>query len=280
MTWKEAFDFGIYHIQDHYQKREAEQVMAILFEDCFAVTNRQKVTELTEGQKAQFHTFVQRLKNGEPIQYVTGVANFMGINLKVSKRVLIPRPETEELVAWILEDYAQSRQQLDVMDIGTGSGCIPIAIKKKKPSFRVFALEESLDALNVARINAKNLKTHIEIFRIDFLDEQDWTFLGSFDIIVSNPPYIPKKEEQLMHKNVLDFEPYEALFVEDEEPLLFYKKLSKFADLKLKENGACYMEINEHYSNELQQYLLTEGWVNIEVRKDMQGKDRMIKISR
>jgi len=278
MNWKEAFDFGTYHILDHYDKREAQNIMSILLEDCFQVTNLDRSDALSKEKEQEIKIFIERLKLGEPIHYITGKKNFFGYDFMVNPNVLIPRPETEELVDWVIEDHKSDNTQKNVLDIGSGSGCISITIKKKKPTFRVFAVEESIEALNVGRINAKKLRAAVEFLRLDILDQQNWQYLGAFDLIISNPPYIAPHELKNLKTHVVDYEPYEALFVEGQDPLVFYKAISKFAQNHLHSKGAIYFEISEFFVEELMEYFRSEGWKGIELRNDLQGKPRMIKL--
>ena len=277
MSIKEAYNYSIYRLLEEYDRREADNIARILFEDLYDIRNfkRQEVFD----QKTSLEANLDRLIKLEPIQYVTGKTIFYGLPFRINRHVLIPRPETEELVHWILEDYKKDHKQLDVLDIGTGSGCICATLKKKKPSFRVFGIEESLDALNCSRINARKLGVNIEFFRVNILKRQLWGVFSGFDIIVSNPPYISEAEKELLSQNVIDYEPAMALFVNDDDPLIFYRTIAEFAENYLNHKGFIYLEMNEYYANDIVD-LFEKKFDNAEVKTDMQGKKRMIKVSK
>ena len=228
---------------------------------------------LTKEEISFINSAINRLKQSEPIQYVLGVTEFMGFTFKVDKRVLIPRPETEELVEWILRVI--SKPDINILDIGTGSGVIPVSIKKLRPETNVFAWDISEDALIVAKENALLNSVDINFKRVDILQYQADKHL--FDIIVSNPPYVTYGEKSQMLKNVLDFEPHTALFVPDNDSLLFYRAIAKFSLESLKPGGVLYFEINETFGNETVELLKSYGFVSIELKKDISEKDRMIK---
>jgi len=237
---------------------------------------KNKVPYLTCTQLENLDAITERLKKNEPVQYVLGESWFAGIKFKVNKNVLIPRPETEELVDWIVKENQKSKgKSQNIIDIGTGSGCIPIIIKKKLPEADVSAIDVCSEALFTATENAIELNAEVDFLLLDFLDEEKWKELGQYDIIVSNPPYIKQSEINTMHERVKEFEPHLALFVPDEDALLFYKKLSDFSINHLKPGGSLFVEINEALGEQVVN--LFRGFANIELRKDMQGKDRMIK---
>ncbi len=230
-----------------------------------------------EGEINMFAA-LSELISQRPIQYILGETEFCGLPFKVSEDVLIPRPETEELVQWIVD--AHNNVNSSVLDIGTGSGCIAISIAKQILNSKVYALDVSEEALNLARQNAVLNNAIIEFIHADILNPQ---FIDSglkqtkFDIIVSNPPYIRELEKAQMAPNVLDNEPHLALFVEDDTPLLFYEKIMIFAKDKLNKSGVLYFEINENYGQEICNLLKRENFDNVELKKDIYGKDRMIK---
>ncbi|MDY0904904.1 peptide chain release factor N(5)-glutamine methyltransferase [Pedobacter sp. CFBP9032] len=214
------------------------------------------------------------LKIGKPIQHILGVAHFYGSVFEVNENVLIPRPETEELVDWIIHDHTPIRtQNLKVLDIGTGSGCIPISLKNYLPDFDVVGLDISPDALIVAERNAESIGVDVVFIKANILNYQTDV---KFDVIVSNPPYIRELEKQQMHDNVLAHEPHLALFVKDDDALVFYQAIVDFALTNLNFNGRLYFEINEYLGEEMIEMLGNKGFKNISLRKDMQGKDRMI----
>ena len=232
---------------------------------------------LSKAQRTKLDTILQALATYKPIQYVLGEAWFAGMLFFVNEHVLIPRPETEELVDWITSEIQNSKFKIqNIIDIGTGSGCIPISLKKKSPGLSVTAVDISNDALIVAKQNADSLQADIRLLNIDFLDETNWDQLPVFDIIVSNPPYIKQSEQSNMNKNVLDFEPLIALFVPDEDALLFYRKIAVFGKTHLAKQGYIFFEINEALGKEVCALLEANGY-KVELRKDLQGKDRMVR---
>ena len=215
---------------------------------------------------------VLRLKDFEPIQYILGETEFMDIKLKVNTSVLIPRPETEELVSWIMENPPDFPR---ILDIGTGSGCISLALKKMISSAKISAVDISENALEVANKNAVLNKLDVHFFKADILNWKNYNW-SLFDIIVSNPPYVREMEKQRMQPNVLRYEPENALFVTNENPLIFYREIAKFAQQYLSLNGKLYFEINEYLGNKLRELLAGFGFENIEIRKDINGNERMI----
>ena len=210
-----------------------------------------------------------------PIQYVLGFEEFYGLPFNVNANVLIPRPETEELVKWILDDFTQNHESLTVLDLGTGSGCIAIALKHEHPTWSVSGIDKSEEALMVARSNAKLNNVDVEFSKNDLLDFVP--IQQNYDIIVSNPPYIRKSEKRLMQQNVLAYEPEMALFVEDENPLVFYNAIAQIAQKQLKSSGKLYLEINEALGVEMVQMLKEQGFSEVELHCDLFGKPRMVK---
>jgi release factor glutamine methyltransferase len=224
---------------------------------------------------------LQDLKKNIPIQYILGETEFYGFPVKVNKNVLIPRPETEELVDWILKTECNKGDiQLNILDIGTGSGCIAISISKKLSKANVYALDISEEALVIAKLNAEINDVDIQFVQGNILNSQTWNNeikSTAFDIIVSNPPYIRKLEQEQMRENVLNYEPHLALFVNNEDPLQFYKAIAEYALKNLKMNGVLYFEINEYLGNQMLQLLENYNFNSIELKQDIFGKDRMIK---
>lgn len=229
--------------------------------------------ELLPAQLTSYLEVLKLLKTGMPIQYVLGETLFYGLNFKLNPAVLIPRPETEELVEWIIESVG-NRAALKIIDIGTGSGCIGIALKKNLPTTRLSALDISKSALDTASSNASLNQVSIDFIHADI---HHFTVADKFDIIVSNPPYITISEKEEMHENVLAHEPHLALFVSNESPLVFYERIADFAVASLQERGMLFFEINEHLGRETVEMLTHKSFTNIELKKDMQGKDRMIR---
>jgi release factor glutamine methyltransferase len=215
-----------------------------------------------------------KLKNQIPIQYIVGETGFYGLQFKVDKNVLIPRPETEELVEWIVQNHKNSNS-VKILDIGTGSGCIAISLAKNLPNAAVFALDISSEAINIAKNNATMNHVNVNFLNADILTISKLP--DTFDIIVSNPPYVRELEKDQMQQNVLSNEPHIALFVENENPLLFYDKIAELSKKHLTENGVLYFEINQYLGTETVDLLKTKGFKNVEIKKDIYGADRMVK---
>lgn len=233
---------------------------------------------LSESDLLFYHDALKRLRKQEPFQYILGEVWFYDLNLKIDSRALIPRPETEELVDWIKTDL-KNHSQPTIMDLCSGSGCIALALKSLMLESNCSAAEYSEDALSLLRENTKRTNLSLDISKMDVLNEDDYSCLvpNSFDCWVSNPPYIPTREKSLMAPNVLKHEPLMALFVADEDPLIFYRVIAEKALVYLKKEGVLYFEINENLTVSMLTLLEGLGFVNIEVRKDLQGKDRMMK---
>ncbi len=251
---------------------------------------------LSKTEADFFFEILEGLKQQKPIQYLLGETEFYGLQFKVNDNVLIPRPETEELVDWILKSY-ESRvissepsnlkssivnRQLKILDIGTGSGCIAISLAKHLPEAQVFAVDISESALEIAKENADSNGVEVKFIKADILESSLWEDValrqkGSFDIIVSNPPYVRELEKQEIKPNVLDNEPHLALFVENDNPLIFYKGITDFAVDKLKSNGSLYFEINQYLGQETKQLLVDAEFKAVELREDLNGNDRMLK---
>jgi len=232
--------------------------------DCIINSNQ----VLNKSQLSKIKQIVAELKTHKPIQYILGKTEFYGLKIKVNEHTLIPRPETEQLVDWILKENFVA-----ALDIGTGSGCIPIALAKHTDA-KVLAIDVSEDALLIAEENAKNNEVEIDFIHQDILQTN---YLQKVDLIVSNPPYVLESEKEKIQENVLDYEPELALFVEDKNPLIFYKKIASLAINFLNENGKLFFEINAKFGKETIEMLADIGFVNIELKKDMNDKDRMIK---
>ena len=271
-------------LEDEYPDTEIQSFFNLLTE-CFLKMKRLDVTlnlyAPISGKKSEkFEDAIKRLKNHEPIQYIIGASEFYGLPFKVTENTLIPRPETEELVRWITDSVA-SKSELSILDVGTGTGCIAICLAKNIPNARVFALDVSKKALIVAKTNAKLNNVDVQFFELDILNWEnsafDLEFANlKFDIIVSNPPYVRSLEKAQMSANVLNHEPALALYVEDDEPLVFYRAITEFAKTYLKSNGQLFFEINQFLGVEMLQLLNTSNFKNIELKKDSFGNDRMI----
>lgn len=235
------------------------------------VLNYEKEIPKTEFKR--FEEALNRLKNHEPIQYILQSTHFFGLDFLVTPAVLIPRPETEELVAWILE-HIDKTANLSILDLGTGSGCITITLSKHLPNAKVFALDVSANALEIARFNASKNNVCVNFIESNMLE---WSSTQQFDIIVSNPPYVLKKEQNHMKDNVLKHEPHLALFVDNASPLIFYEALIKIAHTNLRSNGFCFAEINESFGEETKALFHEFLFKNVNLKKDTFGKQRMLK---
>jgi len=274
-----------------FPEMEVESFFYLLTESYLEKTRIQLALEpdfeLNSTQLQQFEKALQRLLQQEPIQYILGDTEFFGYPFQVNQHTLIPRPETEELVAWIIEDVKNKNQEnsqhkplnsnITILDIGTGSGCIPISLAKELPQAKVSSIDVSEEALQVARRNSTLNKVAVNFIQQDILKAE--CLPEKYDVIVSNPPYVRELEKEQMHQNVLDFEPELALFVENDDPLIFYRKIAKLAKNALTENGKLYFEINEYLPEEMVSLLEEIGYQDIELKKDIFGKFRMCKAS-
>ena len=234
--------------------------------------------EISEEEVEKWNAILSELQQEKPIQYITGEAWFYGLRFEVNNNTLIPRPETEELVDWILSSsITQHPTPITILDIGTGTGCIPISLKTNLPQANVSAIDVSEHALEVAKRNAVSNNVEVNFIQANILEVEDLN--QPFDIIVSNPPYVRNLEKQEIKKNVLDYEPHLALFVEDTDALLFYRKIAQLAFDNLTPNGLLFFEINQYLGKETIELLQNLGFKNIELKKDMFGNNRMIKCS-
>ncbi len=281
MTIQQAYLQLLQQLSTLYDNRESGNIADLVIEKITALRKIDRIvykdTIISPEEQNLLSKITSELLQHKPVQYAIGEAWFMGMKLLVNEQVLIPRPETEELANWIIQDIkTNKKKEVSVLDIGTGSGCIPMSIKQLLPYTYVTAIDISEGALQVAKINSVNLNVLIDFLLLDILDENTWKQLGHFDIIVSNPPYIRNSEGLTMRKNVMDYEPHLALFVEDNDPLLFYKKIATFAKTHLQQTGKIYVEINEEFAQEVISIFQQNSFFNIELRKDMQGKDRMV----
>ena len=277
MIIQEAHQLLIQSILSIYEDREARNIADIITEYItgFKGTDRilNKNLVLNNSQEVYYKDCIKRLLVQEPVQHITGEAWFYKYPFYVNNHVLIPRPETEELVAHIIRENAHKKVAL--LDIGTGSGCIAISLKKNLIT-SVTAIDISTEALSVAIRNAKDLEADIQFIQQDFLNESLWNTLHKYDVIVSNPPYIKYAEKKEMMNNVLQYEPLIALFVENDDPLLFYRDIAIFGKEHLNNEGAIWLEINESLGKETKELFEHFGY-NTLLFKDLQGKDRMIK---
>ncbi|MEO5564538.1 MAG: peptide chain release factor N(5)-glutamine methyltransferase [Chitinophagaceae bacterium] len=279
MTIKEATVYSTDHLKTIYEEGEASTISDWVMENLAGIKKTDRINYskkvLEEDQVELLNSWLGRLLENEPVQYVLNEAWFCGLKFYVDKNVLIPRPETEELVEWIITGCKFPIDELKILDIGSGSGCIPIALKRRLGKAEVWSCDISKEALEVAEKNAKTLGADVNFIHTDFLQADQRNKFPSFDIIVSNPPYITHKERYNMRANVLEYEPAKALFVPDADPLLFYKAIAGFGKDHLNANGTIYMEINESFEQEVSELFQKEGY-QTEIKKDMQGKDRMV----
>lgn len=263
-----------------YDAEEARSIAFLLLEHVFHLNKAAVLADklVEEADNTLIENMIARLKNNEPVQYVLGETTFFGRLFKVNKHVLIPRPETEELVDVIIRENT-GKSKLKILDIGTGSGCIAVSLAAFLPQAEVIGIDISLQALQVAQINARVNQVSIEFIGADILDDQIYQLFKNIqlDIIVSNPPYVTYAEKPLMRKNVTDYEPPLALFVTDNDPLLFYWYIIKFCLGHLKKRGSCYVEINEQFAKHIEALFLENGFIGSKTYKDMFGKERFVK---
>ena len=282
MTLLEARDLYRETLQTKFSNGEIDFYFKSLMTDSF----QREPTQLALEPESEFEPlevlFIQeaatKLLKDYPLQYITGTVHFRTLKLKVDSRVLIPRPETEELVDWIVEDFGKrTDDSKDILDMGTGSGCIAIALAKENTQFALSALDQEQPILDLAQENALNNGVQIHFFQQDLLQLD--SLKQSFDILVSNPPYVMRKEQEQMQPNVLDHEPHQALFVPDEDPLVFYRAILKFASLNLNSEGIIYFEINPLLIDELRS-LIQQFDYTISERMDIFGKVRMLRLKK
>lgn len=280
MTVQEATYYLLNKLRTIHTDSEASQVTDWIME---SVTGSKKTERmlyknevLADDEEKKIKEYTERLLRNEPVQYVLNESWFCGLKLYVSPAVLIPRPETEELVEWVIANCKFPVDELKILDIGTGSGCIAIALKRRLRRAEVWACDNSGAALEIATKNAAALGTPVHFVQLDFLDRRSWQQLPSFDIIVSNPPYIPFKDKDTLAPNVIDHEPSVALFVPDNDPLIFYKEIARFGKTNLLKQGSIFSEIHEDLSKATMAAFQEAGY-NTELKKDMQQKNRMLK---
>jgi release factor glutamine methyltransferase len=261
-----------------YELREAQAISRIVFAHVFQIDSLRLSLDrfrlLTTDQQIKLKEILARLLNSEPVQYVLGEAWLCNLKFQVNSHVLIPRPETEELVEWIVDSSQNDSQKLNILDIGTGSGCIAISLSKKIANSVVSAIDVSEDAVKIAQKNASANNANVEFVTSDILKCN--LEINKYNIIVSNPPYISVDEQKNMGANVLEHEPHLALFVPNNNPLLFYESIATKATDALVEGGKLFFEINEQHGTEVVNLLKAKGYSKVELRKDIRGKDRMV----
>ena len=261
----------------YYERDEILNFYSWLAEDVLELRTHELLlndeVDLNAEKLSKFQSALERLQQQEPIQYILGYTEFFGLKIKVDSNVLIPRPETEELVQWVLDDYLTKNPKLSLIDLGTGSGCIPVALSHHLPEAKIKAIDVSKEALSLAAINSEENNVTIEFIETDLLNIDQ---VPEVDVIVSNPPYVKHDEKETMKANVLDNEPHVALFVYDDDPLIFYRKITELA--KQQENlPVVYVEVSQYLANETRELFLEAGFKNVQIRKDFRGNDRMLK---
>lgn len=260
-----------------YPKGEVESFIALAFEDVLEYSRVDTIMNAHEVIPFQyierFFGILESLRKFQPIQYILGKTVFYGLPIQVNSHVLIPRPETEELVHWILKD--DWKEGITVLDLGTGSGCIALSLKDHLKKAVVHGADVSIEALNVAKRNAVKNNLQVDFFQFDIISQESLGF-KKYDLIVSNPPYVGMSEKEWMEKNVLNHEPHPAIFVDEEEPLIFYRKIVDLAEGHLQQSGKLYFEINEAYGADVVQLLEDRGYEEVTLKKDYNGKDRMV----
>src|SRR5688572_18816089 len=280
MTMQEATYFLLNKIRGIYPEGEASEITDRVLEHLTGSKKAERMIYknevITPEEEDQLKQYTERLLRHEPVQYVLNEAWFCGLKFYVDKNVLIPRPETEELVEWIISNLKFPVNELKILDIGTGSGCIPISLKRRVRKAEVWACDISDLALTIARKNADDNGALVDFVGLDFLDKAQRMQLPQVDIIVSNPPYVPEKDKETIPQNVLDHEPHTALFVKDNDPLIFYKAIAEFGKEHLHKGGSIYCEIHEDLGEPVQELFKFYGYTT-EIKKDMQQKDRMIR---
>lgn len=279
---------NIYHqeLDVIYGKEEVSSFFNLLIEYCYRISRIQLVLNpeitITKAEQNPIFDALNRLKNQEPIQYILGETTFYNLPIKVDKNTLIPRPETEELVHWLIQDFTKNQHEKapQILDIGTGSGCIAIAMAKNLPNAKIYALDVSKNAIDKAVENAKLNQVTISFFHADILNYQSLSNELKnikFDAIVSNPPYVRNLEKLQIKPNVLNNEPHLALFVKDENPLQFYQAIAQFSNTNLKPKGKLYFEINEYLGEEMVSLMQANNFEDIILKKDIFDKNRMLK---
>lgn len=279
MQLRQLYTAFLQSLEQIYSKGEARAITDLVFISIAGIKKSDLIKDAAlelEGQLLKkINIVLNELQSGKPVQYVLGYTHFCNYLFKVGAGVLIPRPETEELVHLLLNE-CKDKSALRILDVGTGSGCIAISIKKAMPDFEVHAVDRCDIALAIAKENSLTLGADIQWHHVDFLDEKNTHALPAFDIIVSNPPYIPLSEKENLEKNVRDFEPEIALFVPDRNPLLFYEAIAQFGRKHLNKEGKIWVEIHEAYGEQTKQLFTSIGY-DARLLKDVEGKNRFIR---
>ena len=280
MTVQEASYLLINKLKSIYDENESRTIAEMVMENTTGSPRVERMKNknliLTEKEENKLNNYIERLLKNEPIQYILNEAWFGGFKFFVDENVLIPRPETDELVEWVVTDCRFPISELSILDIGTGSGCIPVTLKRRLRKANVYTCDISEAALLVAKKNAAIMNVDIQFFCLDILQTTNWPLLPVVDIIISNPPYIPIKDKATIEANVLAYEPHTALFVQDNDPLLFYKAIAVFGKTHLKPSGTIYCEIHESMGDAVAKLFNANGYQCL-LKQDMQGKTRMVK---
>jgi release factor glutamine methyltransferase len=281
-TVSSCLDYVKSRLENQFSLTEIRQIQRQIFEKIFAWTPAQLMLNndyrLTESELLLVRDFVKRLQNNEPLQYIMGYTEFCDLKILCDSRALIPRPETEELVYKILEYNKTNTAETKILDLCTGSGCIALALKSKWNQAAVTGVDVSIEALQLAQKNAESLNLSVSWLKEDVLQPADASVLKTqkWDVIVSNPPYIPEKDKSMMSANVLDFEPHLALFVDNKQPIIFYQRIIEFAKRQLKNDGLLAFELHENLANEVKEACSQNGFSAVEIFEDLQGKSRML----
>ena len=273
-TRREVLNIFCTAARECYDDIEARQIAEMIITECGNISRNQLLVDPDkELEIKDIDRIIEELRSWRPVQYVIGRADFDDMSLEVREGVLIPRPETEELVEWIT---SESVPEARILDVGTGSGCIAIALSRRLKGSRVWALDISPEALDIARRNGEKYAPNVEFIMGDALADFSTLVDEKLDVVVSNPPYIPRSDEHSMRRNVTDYEPSTALFVEDSDPLIFYRSIARTARRMLKPEGKLYYEIYEHFAADMVAMLEAEGYSQVVVREDFRGKQRMV----
>jgi release factor glutamine methyltransferase len=295
MTLDEARKKIVDDISEGYEGNDAKNIAELLLEYVTKLPLTERIIKKSESLSVKQENLliesITRLRSHEPIQYITNECWFAGMKFYVDQNVLIPRPETDELVDWIVADLKvaignrnkaipkSEKRKLKIIDVGTGSGCIAIALKTKLPETEMWGCDVSDEALNVARINADALLAAVDFVPLNFLESEQRKQLPRIDVIISNPPYVPERDKSEMKRNVIEYEPPVALFVPNNDPLIFYDAIADFGNENLHKGVSIYVEIHEDLGDKVENLFRSKDYTSIELKKDLQGKDRMIRAS-
>jgi release factor glutamine methyltransferase len=284
MTIHDAGRRLLFQLYEIYDNREAANIADLVMENVTGWSRIDRVVnrdvKISEPMFKLLERYADELLTRRPVQYVLNESHFLGMKMYVDENVLIPRPETEELVQWMVNELKKNNDCKTILDVGTGSGCIAIAVKKNIENAQVYGMDVSEGALRVAQRNASQNGADVQFILSDILDEKSWDALPRFDAIVSNPPYIPLHDKEKMSDNVVSYEPHIALFVPDSDATLFYDAIARFGQEKLEPAGKIFVELHEELSEAVRQVFARHGFKSIEIKKDMQGKNRMLRASR